>query len=169
MKYAVMLGIGPECCVGAISRHVIEILDVAIDELVKPVLHPLTSELADTSQATADDQFVYAVPICAVERLIAKRRRHLIQSARKRGAAKRQDAVIYDSQPAVCERAGDIYLLGSKIVNRATAAEKVVAEIDLEITLKEGRCLRGQAWNFTRLDPWTGCLQQSEDCEPGKP
>jgi hypothetical protein len=77
--------------------------------------------------------------------------------------------VIHDSEPGVCQRAGDIHLLGSKIVNRTTAAEEVVAEIDLEITLQERRRLRGQAWNFTCLDAWTGCLQQSEECEPGMP
>jgi hypothetical protein len=76
----------------------------------------------------------------------------LVQSARKSRATKRQDAVIHDSEPGVCQRAGDIHLLGSKIVNRTTAAEEVVAEIDLEITLQERRRLRGQAWNFTCLD-----------------
>jgi len=79
-----MIGIEPDRYVTALSVTVWKIYNLATDEPMKTVLHPLTRVIADISNAAADDKFADQAIIDRIDQLITERSGKLIDTAGRR-------------------------------------------------------------------------------------
>ena len=154
-EFTVVIGVEPGRHISAFGFCIGKIFNVAADQSMKTILHPFTSKIAGTANAHAYDEFIGQALIDRIDHLITQRDAELIDSAGCGWIAQGQNAVVDQRDPFIIKFRGDDYLLSAKIINRATAAKKVVAECDLQIAVDEGGHLRRQSRNLAGK-PWPG-------------